>query len=140
LCTERVIAIENIRPMTRCHAPVGIGSVGLDRRKLCDPRVVGRKLAYRIGCGGIAGEGEGLAAAAAEIEIAARAACAWLLHPCGAAEGIEGRGVCPDVGERMLAHVPEFEAGQRLGGVIPLNFTDDASRNGNRFTATLRKS
>src|SRR4029077_17879238 len=109
-------AIENIRPMTRCHAPIDVRRVGLDRRKLCDPRVVGRKLAYRIGCGGIACEGERLAAAAAEIELAARAACAWLLHPCGAAEGIEGRGVCPDVGERMLAHVPEFEAGQRLGG------------------------
>jgi hypothetical protein len=69
--------------------------------------VVGREVAHRIGCGGIAGEGEGLAAAAAEIELAARAAYAWLFHPCGAAEGIEGRRVCPDVGKRMLAHVPE---------------------------------
>ena len=42
--------------MTRCHAPIDVRRVGLDRRKLCDPRVVGRKVAYRIGCGGIAGE------------------------------------------------------------------------------------
>jgi hypothetical protein len=40
--------------MTRCHAPIDVRRVGLDRRKLCDPRVVGRKVAYRIGCGGIA--------------------------------------------------------------------------------------
>src|SRR5262249_49138487 len=32
-----------------------------------------------------------------------------LLHPCGAAEGVEGRRVCPDIGERSLAHVPEFK-------------------------------
>jgi hypothetical protein len=58
LRTERVSAIENIRPMTRCHAPMDVRRAGLDRRKLGDPRVVGRKLAYRIGCGGIAGEGD----------------------------------------------------------------------------------
>jgi hypothetical protein len=114
--------VGDVRWIARSQAPIDVRRVGLDRSKLCDPRVVGRKVAYRIGCGGIAGEGEGLAAAAAEIELAAGAACAWLLHPCGAAEGIEGRGVCPDVGERMLAHVPEFEAGQRLGGVTGQHF------------------
>ena len=66
---------------------------------------------------GVAGEREGLAAAAAEIELATRAARARLLHPRGAAERIEGRRVRPDIGERMLAHVPEFKAGNRLGRV-----------------------
>ena len=117
LYTERASTFENIRPMPRWHAPIDVRRVGLDSRKLCDPRVVRRKLAYRIGCGSITGKGEGLATAAPKIELAARTACAWLLHPCGAAEGIEGRGVCPDVSERMLAHVPEFQAGERLGGV-----------------------
>jgi hypothetical protein len=94
LCTER------------SHAPVIIGGVGLDGRKPGDFCVVGSEVAYRIGCGGVAGEREGLAAAAAEIQLSTRAACARLLHPCGAAEGVEGRGIRPDVRERTLAHVP----------------------------------
>src|SRR5207244_4177048 len=56
-------------------------------------------------------------AAAAEIKLAPRAARARLLHPCAAAERVEGRRVRPDIGERTLAHVPEFKAGNRLGGV-----------------------
>jgi len=43
----------------------------------------GRKVAHRIGCASVTGEREGLAAAAAEIHLAARAACARLLHPAG---------------------------------------------------------
>jgi hypothetical protein len=105
LCTER------------SHAPVIIGGVGLDGRKPGDFCVLGSEVTHRIGCGGIAGEREGLTAASAKIQLAARATCAWLLHPCGAAEGVEGRGIRPDIGERTLAHVPEFKAGNRLGGV-----------------------
>jgi hypothetical protein len=67
LCTERVIAIEHIRPMTRCHAPIDVRRGGLDCRKLLDLRMVGRKMAHRVGCGGIAGERKGLTAAAAKI-------------------------------------------------------------------------
>src|SRR5262249_60948027 len=77
----------------------------------------GRELADRVGSRGVAGEREGLAAAAAEILLAAWAARARLLHPGGAAEGIEGRRVRPDVGERVLAYVPEFEPGNRFRSV-----------------------
>src|SRR6266540_4756841 len=79
--------------------------------------MIASEVTHRVGCAGVTGEREGLAAAAAKIQLATRAACARLLHPCAAAESIEGRGICPDVGERMLAHVPEFKAGNRLGGV-----------------------
>ena len=59
----------------------------------------------------------GLAAAAAEIDLPPRTACARLLHPGGSAEGIEGRRIRPDVGERVLAHRPEFKTGNGLGSV-----------------------
>src|SRR5260370_445054 len=85
------------------------------RREFCSAGMGGSKMAPRIGRGGVAGERKGLAAAAAEIELSTRAARARLLHPRRAAEGIEGRRVRPDIGERMLAHVPEFKAGNRLG-------------------------
>src|SRR5262249_45259763 len=79
--------------------------------------MVGSEGTHWIGCGGGAGERAGLAAGAAEIELAPRAAGARLLHPCAATEGVEGWRVRPDIGERTLAHVPEFKAGNRLGGV-----------------------
>ena len=88
-----------------------------NRRKSGELAMIGREVAHGIGCASVTGEREGLATAAAEIQLATRAASAWLLHPCGAAKGVEGRGVRPDVGERMLAHVPECKAGDRLGGV-----------------------
>src|SRR5207244_240467 len=56
-------------------------------------------------------------AAAAKILLPPRAARARLLHPAGPPKGIEGRRVLPDVGERALAHRPEFEARNALGGV-----------------------
>src|SRR6266446_10100738 len=105
------------RLMIGAHAAVDVGSVAAHGREFGDPGLVGSEMAHRIGCGGIAGEREGLAAAAAEIELATRTARARLLHPRGAAEGVEGRRVCPDIGERTLAHVPEFKTGTRLGGV-----------------------
>src|SRR5262249_50068370 len=79
--------------------------------------MVGSEVTHRIGCGGVAGEREGLATAATETGPPTRAARARLLHPRGAAERIEGRRVRPDIGERTLAHVPEFKAGNRLGRV-----------------------
>src|ERR687887_455192 len=74
-------------------------------------------MADRICRRGIAEEGKGLTAAAAEILLPPRAARAWLLHPARAAKRVEGRRVLPDVGERSLAHRPEFEAGNALGRV-----------------------
>jgi hypothetical protein len=53
----------------------------LHRRKLCDPRMVGRKVTHRVGGAGIAGECQGLAATAAEIQFATRATCARLVIP-----------------------------------------------------------
>src|SRR5580704_9580267 len=81
-----------------------------------------RKMADRIGGGGVAGERKGLAAAAAEIDVAAVAALARLLHPRRAAEGVEGRRILPDIGERMFAYRPEFKPGDRLGGVARQHF------------------
>src|SRR5262249_23126401 len=104
------------------HAPIDVRRVRPDDREFGDKRVMGSEVAHRVRCGGIAGEREGLAATAAEIELAARAACARLLHPRGAAEGIEGRVIPPVIGERSLAHVPEFEAGYRLGGMTGQHF------------------
>src|SRR5215472_9001663 len=111
------IADRGSKPEADSHAAVYVGSVAPQRREFGDPGVVGSEVTDRIGCGGVAGEREGLAAAAAEIELAPRAARARLLHPCAAAEGVEGRRVRPDVGERVLAHIPEFKAGDRFGGV-----------------------
>src|SRR5215510_3376729 len=71
-------------------------------------------MADRVGRRGIAEEGKGLTAAAAEILLPPHAARAWLLHPAGAAKGVEGRRVLPDVGQRSLAHRPEFEARNAL--------------------------
>src|SRR5258706_15541260 len=117
LCTERVLAVENVRVMTRSHAPIDVRRLGPDRREFRDPSMIRSEVTNRVGCGGVTGKGEGLAAATAEIELATRTARARLLHPRRAAESIEGRRVRPDIRERMLAHVPKFKAGNRLGGV-----------------------
>src|SRR5262249_10340890 len=93
------------------HAPIQIGGVILGEREPADLRSIGGEMADRIGCRGIAQEGEGLTTAAAEILLPPRAARAWLLHPARAAKRIEGRRLLPDIGERSLAHRPEFEAG-----------------------------
>src|SRR6266511_4954469 len=108
--------------MTRSHAPIDVRRVGPDCREFRDPRMIASEVTHRVGCAGVTGEREGLAAAAAKIQLATRAACARLLHPCAAAESIEGRGICPDVGERMLAHVPEFKAGNLLGAVTSQHY------------------
>src|SRR5262249_136216 len=115
--TERARAISNLRWTTRPQPPIDVRRVGPNRRKSGELAVVGREMAHGIGCASVTGEREGLAAAAAEIHPATRPASAWLLHPRAAAKGIEGRRVRPDVGERMLAHVPESKAGDRLGGM-----------------------
>jgi len=74
--------------------------------------------AGRIGVAGIAGQGKGLAATTAEINFLEFAAAARLRHPAGAAVAVEGFGVLPDPGDRMIgAHRFEFEPGDALGGV-----------------------
>src|SRR5437764_9551537 len=71
-----------------------------------------RQRAGWIGIAGIAGQRKGLAAAAAEIDLAEFAALARLGHPAGAAIAVEGFGVLPDPGDRMIgAHGFEFEPG-----------------------------
>src|SRR4029453_5741451 len=114
LSTERAIAIENVRRMTRSHAPIDVRRIGADCREFRDSRMIGSEVTNRVSCGGVSGKGEGLAAATAEIEVATRTTRARLLHPCGTAESIEGRRIRPDIGERAVTHVPEFKAGDRL--------------------------
>src|SRR4051812_33980850 len=96
------------------HAPVDVRRIAANRGELGDPGMVGREMADRVGRARVAGEREGLTAAAAEILLASRAARARLLHPGGATERVERRRVRPDIGERMIAHVPELETGNRL--------------------------
>src|SRR5208282_181955 len=96
------------------HSPIGVGRVFLHRRKRDDVIVARREMADRVGRAGVAGERESLAAAAAEVDVAPRAASARLLHPGGAAEGIKGRRIFPDIVERMLPYRPEFETGYGL--------------------------
>src|SRR5260370_15949691 len=77
-----------------------------------------RQRAGRISIAGIAGQREGLAAAAAEIDFPELAAPARLRHPAGAAITVEGLGILPDPGDRMVrSHRFEFESGNGLGGV-----------------------
>src|ERR1035437_794076 len=77
-----------------------------------------RQRAGRIGIAGIAGQGEGLAAAAAEVDFLELAAFKRLRHPAGAAIAVEGFGVLPDPGDRVIAaHRFEFEPGNGFGGV-----------------------
>src|SRR6185295_7774426 len=77
-----------------------------------------RQRAGRVGIAGIAGQRKGLAAAAAEIDFLELATLARLLHPAGAAIAVEGFGILPDPGDRMIgAHRFEFEPGDAFGGV-----------------------
>src|ERR1700733_14267355 len=77
-----------------------------------------RQRAGRGGIAGIAGQREGLAAAAAEIDFPELAALARLRHPAGTAITVEGLGVLPDPGDRMIRpHRFEFEPGNGFGGV-----------------------
>src|SRR5262249_5638129 len=93
------IADRGSTPEAGSHAAVDVGSVPRHGREFGDPGMAGSEVTHGVGCFGVAGEREGLAAAAAEIEFAPRAARARLLHPCAAAESIEGRRVRPDIGE-----------------------------------------
>jgi len=56
-----------------------------------------RQVTDWVGRADIAGDCKRLAAAAAEIDVAPRTASARFLHPGCATEGVEGRGVSPDV-------------------------------------------
>ena len=88
------------------HPPVGVGRVVLHSRQRGDILVAWREMADRVGRARIARQRESLAAAAAEIDFAPCAACARLLHPGGSAEGVEGRRLRPNIGERVLARRP----------------------------------
>src|ERR1700738_2275281 len=59
-----------------------------------------------------AGQRKGLAAAAAEIDFPEFAALAGLRHPAGTAIAVEGFGILPDPGDRMIgAYRQELEPG-----------------------------
>src|SRR5689334_14711791 len=89
----------------------GLGFGGLE-----DLLVHRRQRAGRIGIAGVASQRKGLTAAAAEIDLLELAALARLGHPAGAAIAVEGFGVLPDPGDRMIgSYRLEFEAGDRLG-------------------------
>src|SRR3954471_22309661 len=90
-------------------------ALGLALGLLEDGLVQRRQRAGRIGVGGIARQRKGLAAAAAEIDLAEFATLARLLHPAGAAIAVEGVGILPDPGDRMVgAHRFEVEPGDAL--------------------------
>src|SRR6185295_16136605 len=77
-----------------------------------------RQRAGRVGIAGVAGQRKGLAAAATEIDFLEFTALARFGHPAGAAIAVEGFGVLPDPGDRMVgAYRFEFEPGDALGGV-----------------------
>src|SRR4029453_11421167 len=74
-----------------------------------------RQRAGRVGIAGVAGQRKGLTAAAAEIDLLEFAALARFRHPAGAAIAVEGFGILPDPGDRMIgAHGFEFESGDAL--------------------------
>src|SRR5438105_9510490 len=102
------------------------GRLGL--RHLENLLVHRRQRAGRIGVAGIAGQRKRLAAAAAEIDFLEFAAPAWLRHPAGAAVAIEGFGILPDPGDRMVgSNRQEIQPGDALGGMA----RQDLSRRGN---------
>src|SRR4051794_30373708 len=87
-----------------------------------NPLVHRRQRAGRIGILGIAGQRKSLAAAAAEIDFPELAALARLRHPAGAAIAVEGLGVLPDPGDRMVRpNALEFEPGDGFGGMARQN-------------------
>src|SRR5882724_2874825 len=89
---------------------------GLGLRQLEDLFMHRRQRAGRVGIAGIAGQREGLAAAAAKVDFPEFAALARLLHPAGAAIAVEGLGILPDPGDRMVGpDRQEFEPGDGLG-------------------------
>src|SRR4029077_6549966 len=76
-----------------------------------------RQITHRA-CGArITRKAESLAAASAKILIAPRARFARLLHPVGAAKSQKSRRAMPDVGQRMLAHIPELKTRDDFGSV-----------------------
>ena len=106
------------------HAPISVRRIVLYCCQGGHLRAIGREMANRIGRGGIPGKREGLAAAAAEVLVAPRAAYAGLFHPCGAAKGVECRRECPDFGQRVGAHRPEFKTRDALRRMARQHFAD----------------
>src|SRR5579871_775568 len=88
----------------------------LELRLLEDRLMQRRQRAGRIGIAGIAGQREGLAAAPAKIDLTELAGFARLLHPGSAAISVEGLGVLPDPGDRMVgSHGFELQSGDAFG-------------------------
>jgi hypothetical protein len=57
LCTEGVIAIEDVHLMTQPHQPIDIRRVGPDGREFL--RMIGSEVTDRVGCSGVTGERRG---------------------------------------------------------------------------------
>src|SRR5262249_26150766 len=95
--------------------PIRVSGIFAVRRKFRDHGVMRRQVTYRIGGTSVARKSEGLAAASAEVLVASCAGSARLLHPVSATKCNKCRRVPPDVGERTLADVPEFETRNVLG-------------------------
>src|SRR6185437_7180337 len=96
--------------LVRPKAERAVAGFGFRERRRDDALVIGRFVAGGVGVARVAGQRHRLAAAAAPVDLAPLARTAGLAHPVRAAEGREGGVQAPDVGERMIAHVPEFEA------------------------------
>src|SRR4051794_37255367 len=86
-------------------------------RERGDERAMRREVTYRIGCRGVAGQSEGLAATTAKVPLTARTAAARLLHPVGPAKGLESGRARPNLGQWVLAHIPELKMRNRFSGV-----------------------
>src|SRR5580658_3542059 len=74
-------------------------------------------MTHRVGRPSVASDCERLTAAAPEVDLTPRAAAARFQHPVGTAKGIKRRRVGPNIGERMVAHRPEFKPRDALGSV-----------------------
>src|SRR6266571_922486 len=61
-----------------------------------------RQRAGRVGIAGVPSQRKGLAAAAAKVDFPELAALARLWHPAGAAIAVEGLGILPHPGDRMI--------------------------------------
>src|SRR5262249_18370863 len=94
-----------------------VGGICALPRQLRDKAVIRRQVANRIGRPSISRKHEGLAAAPAEVVITPGTGSARLPHPVCPAEFQKCRRAMPDAFKRVLAHIPEFEAGDNLGGM-----------------------
>src|SRR3546814_20525729 len=93
-------------------AEAGPGLGGLRRRQRLHGRVLRREGAGGIDGAGFSGQREGLAAAAAPVDLAALAGATGLRPPVGAAVGLEGRRLQPDLAQALVAAAGEGAIGR----------------------------